>query len=42
MKVFRRTEKAIKDGVFHGEIYPLEVRKGKITTIVTTDEEVSR
>ncbi|XP_023331190.1 acetyl-CoA acetyltransferase, mitochondrial [Eurytemora carolleeae] len=39
---YRRTEKAIEDGVFHGEIYPLEVRKGKITTIVTTDEEVSR
>merc|ERR1711936_1045014 len=39
---YRRTERAIKDGVFDQEIVPVVVKQGRREVTVTEDEEVSR
>jgi len=39
---YRRTEKAIADGIFNGEVYPIQIKKGKQVITIETDEEVER
>ena len=39
---FRRTEKAIAEGVFMGEIDPFLLEKKKSKLLIETDEEVER